>query len=299
MSRGNAYGLTIMSTSFPLGLRPGGSDVDVVVHKEELGTPPLWAVDGDAYVGRDSNEILLVWGDRVTLSIRRGSRIAFDSAPDVEERLVRQCILGPGLGVLMHQRQTIVLHASAVSVGDQAIIFIGAKLAGKSTTAAILVSRGHDLITDDVAVIDISAVARPRIRRGPSELRLRQDVATSLPQKDGSWRTSPGGRTLWEPGKAVDKDCFPVAAICILGTGPTMGIESSSPRRSLVALLENLYAPRFAGPSCIEPTHFRSLASIASSVPTYVLTRTEDLRDLDRIADAIHDLVLSIASPSD
>ncbi len=52
---------------------------------------------------------------------------------------------GPGHGLLLHLRGMLVLHASAIGVGDQAVVFMGDKGAGKSTTAAAMIAAGHPL----------------------------------------------------------------------------------------------------------------------------------------------------------
>ena len=59
-------------------------------------------------------------------------------------------LLGPVLGFVLRLRGVTTMHASAVCVDGKAIAFVGPQGAGKSTTAAALLSRGCPVITDDV-----------------------------------------------------------------------------------------------------------------------------------------------------
>src|SRR6185369_1913510 len=58
------------------------------------------------------------------------------------------------LSILFHQRGHLVLHASAVVIDNAAVVFLGAKGYGKSTLAAHLQVRGHQLISDDIVPVN-------------------------------------------------------------------------------------------------------------------------------------------------
>lgn len=59
-------------------------------------------------------------------------------------------LLGPILGFVLRLHGITCLHASAVAVDGWAIALVGPQYAGKSTTAAALVARGHALVSEDV-----------------------------------------------------------------------------------------------------------------------------------------------------
>ena len=146
-----AYGLTVQSTiPFPeLPLQPADGAPDVEIEEGTLGRPWLGG-RADRYVEAVAGGTLVMYRNGVQVLIRDGRSMTVDAA-DEEDAWVRQCVLGPAFALLLQQRGGVVLHGSAVRVGDLAVVFVGVKGEGKSTTAATLVQRGHDLLTDDVA----------------------------------------------------------------------------------------------------------------------------------------------------
>ncbi|OAN73548.1 hypothetical protein A8B78_18305 [Jannaschia sp. EhC01] len=65
-------------------------------------------------------------------------------------------LVGTILGIALHMRNKIVVHASAVLVADQAVLFCGAAGAGKSTIASALEGRGYPVLSDDLCALEVS-----------------------------------------------------------------------------------------------------------------------------------------------
>jgi hypothetical protein len=91
----------------------------------------------------------------VRLLVSDGEEILFEPAEGVSEPDVEIFLSGTGIGLVLHQRGQIALHASAILVGDKAVLFCGASGVGKSTIAAALGKRGYGLVTDDIAAISM------------------------------------------------------------------------------------------------------------------------------------------------
>ena len=66
--------------------------------------------------------------------------------PGSIESDVRIFLLGSVLGALLHARQMLVLHASAIQTEQGAVLFIGRSGAGKSTLLGALLLRGYPII---------------------------------------------------------------------------------------------------------------------------------------------------------
>lgn len=85
--------------------------------------------------------------------------VALDPAADDADLPI--FVLGTALGILLQQRQQIVLQASAVLVNGRAVLFCGASGSGKSTLAAALAARGYPLVADDICTITFAADGSP------------------------------------------------------------------------------------------------------------------------------------------
>lgn len=98
---------------------------------------------------------------------------------------MRLFLLGSVFAALFHQRKKLVIHGSAVEIGGEAVLFVGASGAGKSTTAGAFKNKGYRVITDDVAVIDIIQGV-PYLIPGFPSLKLWQDSLEMLGKESSS-----------------------------------------------------------------------------------------------------------------
>lgn len=160
------------------------ADVDVV-----LGSVPDRLAGGTAitsWLQVADDRCILDGGEIARYQVEHGSRIIVDRRTKAAqeqaagERDVRLYLLGTAFGALLHQRQLLPLHLSAVATGAGAIGFTGPSGAGKSTIAAWLHFRFDlPLITDDVAVIDPGS-EQPVLHPGPTRLKLWDDAISAL-----------------------------------------------------------------------------------------------------------------------
>ncbi|RDB44395.1 hypothetical protein DU490_02150 [Halomonas sp. DQ26W] len=107
-------------------------------------------------------------------------RVPRDPGHQVATGDVRLYLLGAALGILLHQRQCLPLHVSAVHTPAGVWAFTGESGAGKSTMAAWLHKQhGWPLVSDDVAVIEPDA-SEPVLHPGPPRLKLWQDALAAM-----------------------------------------------------------------------------------------------------------------------
>lgn len=108
--------------------------------------------------------------------VSSGKEILIDPFPGVDEDSLRVFLLSACMGVLLMQRELLVLRGCAVRIGDGCMLCLGASASGKSTLAAALMQRGQPILADDVVAID----AANRVIPGFPDIKLWCDAAQKL-----------------------------------------------------------------------------------------------------------------------
>ncbi len=266
-----AYGLQIRAaTAFP-ELPPGAGVADVCIRHAPLARLPSEAFEDGRRFASSDGVARLDWQGRVAIEVRDGREIVVDRQ-DAGAAWVRQCVLGPALGVLLHQRGLLVLHASAVAVGGLALVLLGHKGRGKSTTAAALHLSGHPLLADDLVVVDESG-GRPVVRPGFAQMKLRTDAAAAL-------GVPPDALTPFHPRiekgvwmAALAPEPVPLGLLCALEWGGAPALTPLEGSAAFVALFPHAYALRFLGRAGATAALFHGCARLAATVPLVRLTR--------------------------
>jgi hypothetical protein len=235
------------------------------------------------------------WEQLGKFRVSRGAEVVVDPYPGVEERLVRLPLLGAVLAVLLHQRGCLVLHASAVAIDGEAIVFVGNKGWGKSTIAATLYGRGHQLIADDIVALDFRDGTSPLVLPGIPQFKLsREAVGPSLGDDyEALTELAEGydkrGRTVTE---RFAQEPLPLKSIYVLAIGSDLKLKALGPQTALITLMAHSYSARFgkqllhgAGAS----KHLQQCSSVLRQVPVYQLERPNALRMLAEAAQLVEE----------
>ncbi|MCP5463302.1 MAG: hypothetical protein H7A34_09100 [bacterium] len=287
----STYGLTLASTlPFPeLSSGKGKVDVNIIIAQTEGAAShehsPILCVDVSP------TRVHLIWGGVGDLIIEDSQRITVLPGPNADEDALRLFILGAGLGVLLHQRGLLVLHASGVVINDRVVGFIGAKGWGKSTTTAILHQRGYALISDELLVARFDDQGQPRVLPGSPQIRLWSDALVSTGGNlDSAVRVRSG----------IDK--FNINALCmapedlrlhclyLLDAGEELSIRPMSPSEAFFGVVPHLYVHRF-GTSFLKAMGmeytFQQLNQLLKKINVRRLLRLKNLNQLPDIAQRV------------
>lgn len=154
-----AFGLTLLS-EIPLPELPLVSDyeneVDVRIETADLSK--LWGeLSSPKSVFVVEEELIMFQiPETATFCIQNGEKIIVSPMEGSDQDKIRLYILGTCMGALLMQRKILPLHGSAIAINGKAYAFVGRSGAGKSTLASALLSKGYQLLSDDVIAISLS-----------------------------------------------------------------------------------------------------------------------------------------------
>jgi len=284
----SAYGLNIHSAVPLPELLPGTSPWDVSIRLEHFERPPTPEGQQGSCLKATPGEACLRWERVGTFWVRSGCEILIDPAPDVGEEVLRLFILGPGLAVLLHQRQYLILHASAVALGDVAALFLGGSGWGKSTMAAVLQARGHDMLADDIVPVAVQTAGKPFIWGGFPQLKIWPEVSDALegiPDELPRLHPEMEKRGLRIPQK-FRQGSIPVGRVYILQEGdrPVPQVLPIRPQEALVELVRHSFLARLLERTGDQARHFQQASRVVEQVPVRRLIRRKDLARLDEMA---------------
>jgi hypothetical protein len=279
-----AYGLGIHSSLELPELTPGASPPDVVVRPGRIPRPPGAATASDGPLQASADEARLYWPDVGAFLLRQGREVTFDPRPDATSGLIRLYLLGPVLGLLLHQRGLFVLHASAVALDEGVVAFLGHSGHGKSTTAAALHARGGAVVADDAVALDLAAPGGPAALPGFPQLKLWPDAVTALGENPEQLpRIHAGEEKRVRVVRAVTTTPRPLRRLYVLTDADSLELE---PLRGHAAVFEVLQHS-FVAPALEQLGSSRFLAEctrLAAAVPVRRLRRPRALAGLERLA---------------
>jgi hypothetical protein len=292
----HAYRMTGLNVSSEValpGARPGSPTAtpDVVIGRAEV---PLHldaaVIARRAWEAAEGRFLFRATGTGRFL-LTGGRHIGFQPEAGISAADCAGHLMGAVFGLLLHQRGEIILHASAVLIGGNAILFCGRSGLGKSTLAAALCLRGHPLVADDICAISFDADAHPRVSTHSRQLKLAADAAAAFGFAGRDAPNAPQRLNKYQidPPVEIDQTEFPVGGIYILRPYGQHGpeIQPTTSAEALRLLQRNAYRPGIVKHTGQTARYFEAAAMMARKVGVFRLAQARDLSRLPATADLI------------
>ena len=215
-----------------------------------------------------------------------------ESLPGVPASDVSTYLLGSVFGALCHQNGLLPLHASAVAHGECVTAFLGNSGAGKSTLAACLNRRGHDIVADDICLLDPSDAANPRVIPVAGWLKLWNQSLEHLGEKpDEQHRvfSTDDKYRVFLPRPDIAHRCLTRLVFLERAENPNTRPELAplSIPEAIASLMDMTYAVYIPVLTGQQPRIFRECAAVLRHALAYRLTRPWSLDRSEEVLDLV------------
>ena len=248
----------------------------------------------------------LIYSDGARFAIEReGREVWADWPDDYTFEDAATYLMGPILGFVLRMRGVTPLHASAVVVGEKAVVLVGSPGAGKSTTAAGFACLGYPVLSDDVVPVAdgehglLVQPGYPRVNLWPDSVRSLFGSEDALPRVTPTWDKR--FLALDQSGYHFQARPLPLAAIYILGereanrSGPAFEELAGWP--ALQTLLANTYVNYLLDRN-MRQWEFEVLCRLVGHVPIRRVRPATNSRGPFNLCEAIAANVRELARPA-
>lgn len=220
-------------------------------------------------------------------AVLHGQRIIVDPAEGADPRNVRLYLLGSAMGLLLHQRGLLPLHANAVEINGRAIAFMGPSGAGKSTLAAWLHDQGLRVVADDVCAVRFDEASRPKVSQGLPRLRLWKSALEATGRDVDGFQRSYAGDDEWDkfdvPLQLAGElaEALHLAAIYVLASGDRLDIEPLRGVAAAEAIFANTYRGQYIDGAGQARGHWESCLKLIATTPIFSVSRRWGFDEFD------------------
>ncbi|MCP4577977.1 MAG: hypothetical protein GY846_17010 [Deltaproteobacteria bacterium] len=217
-----------------------------------------------------------------------GRHITIDRHPSSSDHEVLLFFMSSVMGAILHQRNILPLHGSAVVVDGGGVIFVGPSAIGKSTLAGGFQKRGYSLLADDICAVRADHGEGPQIIPGFPRLKLWADTLKKLEaNKNGlnRIRLDQDFEKFFVPFAQAGDKPTPVRSVFVLETTNTDRFEviPLAAGEKIEPVLNHTYRPRFLEGLGGKKEHFRQCAAVAAGAAVFTITRPKDGFRLDEL----------------
>lgn len=288
----HAFGLNIASDIPFLDMAPAPAVPDVTIVYGDLPEHiPDAKVKGVRYEAGPGSFLLRVDGI-AGYYVTEGKSIVVAREPGAADEEVLLFLMGSAMGALLHQRNILPLHASAVVVDGGAVLFAGPSSIGKSTLAAAFQQQGYPILADDVCAVSADGADVARVIPGFPRIKLWTDALNKLKTENTGLRQvrlDPDFKKYFVPFARTGERPTPVRSVFILSDTNRHDFDISELKgmERIEPILNHTYRPQFLEGLGGKQAHFRQCSRLADCARVYNLVRPRKGFRLEELMDLV------------
>lgn len=233
---------------------------------------------------------------QAVFKIRNGEELLYQLYEGYDKNYIDQVILCYCMSVLLLQRGMLLIHGSCIRYKDKALLISGMSGSGKSSLADKLLSRGYQLISDDIIAFGKAKDNSMKIYPSFPLRKLCADVVEAAGMDKSRLIPIPSeerekyGLLLKE--EYYDKASEPGAMVIIqAGNVEQPVLEEITGAMKLKYLTENFFRAEVYEQTGISRVNMMSAIQLANQMPIYVLTRPEGRMTVEEQADLVQNII--------
>lgn len=207
----------------------------------------------------------------------QGREIFVDPELDAPARNVRLYLLGSALGLLLHQRGNLPLHANAIEINGRGYAFMGPSGSGKSTLAAAFHDHGYRVVADDVCVVSLDDEGLASAHCGVPRLRLKEDALAGTGRFAGNYPLSYAGDEQFRKFDVATRQAgrmpIPLHAVIALACGDELDCKRLGGVEAVEVVFANTYRGGFIASAGDAKAHWQACVQLVAAVPVFRLRR--------------------------
>lgn len=215
--------------------------------------------------------------------VEAGNRVTIEPFPSVNDLDVLRFFRMTPLAALLFQRGILAFHAAAVVGAQGAVLIAGDSGAGKSTLLSVMLQRGYDLLTDDIAAVDLNEQGLPMVFPIVPEMVLWPDAMEKIKMKTNGQK-----RHVIPMEERFVSSPQPLKAIYrLLVHKDRIELSTVEGMKMFNTLTDLIYNSRIADVLLDRTVYMRKAAVIARNIPLRILRRPRGCWCADELADIV------------
>lgn len=223
--------------------------------------------------------------------VSHGNYICIEPIEHLDEGNIILFLLGSILGVLLAQREAVIVHSSSVVIDNHAILFCGNCGAGKSTIATALRLKGFPLLSDDINLLKLATNNTVNAYKGFPQQKLCENALDQL-NIDKSKYT----QISTAKGKYVTHHltCFPEKMVSLKAIYelrpcdvPYVEIREEKGKAKLIGLMKNLFRLQIRYYTGTSSAFMAQLIQIANNISYFIISRPNDYFCINEMVEKI------------
>ncbi|MGD1806011.1 hypothetical protein ACP6PL_11305 [Dapis sp. BLCC M126] len=289
------YGLNIQSEFLLPELIKSDNQPDIYIQKAKVKLPTLETTTiqrqgKEAYFGGNTQEAYLRWEGVTTFLAKNGDTLIVNPDSDhINPQLLSLYILSEALGLILYQRGFFLLHASAVKIGEQVVIFAGPPGAGKSTTAAAFAKCGYTVLADDMVAIKLDATGKAMVVPGFPQIKIWPSTARGLDYNLSALPTLfPGSRKrVIRQIENFPVKHFPLTHMFILGEGENLKITPMEGTEAFFNLTRFFPLPSSILQGNARERHLQECIQLLREVDIWQLENPQNFQTIKQVVNGV------------